>query len=289
MKKGLKILLIFVIAGTLAVGGALYSILSGKIKINSQDLISTTFAEEVMMGNDQGYGIKFKLLGPGVIEEVMKRLGLSETELKNAWENGQTLLEFVESKGITKEKLIETFKEVITEKINELLKEGKITETEKENFLNNLDKRIEEFITKTPPFGKGPGKGPGFGKDKKPPYKERLFFDEKGIMEDVLSKLNLSLDEFQEAVRERKSLLEFAESKGITKEKLVTVVKEVFTEKVDQLFNDGKITEEQRDKFLENLDEFVERFINGPGFGRGRGHHGNSLIPEINNKPSSNL
>jgi len=78
--------------------------------------------------------MKLKLLGPGIIEEVIKRLGLDEDELKTAWENGQTLLEFAESKGITKEKLVQTFEDVITEKLDELLSEGKITETEKAKF-----------------------------------------------------------------------------------------------------------------------------------------------------------
>ncbi len=300
MKKGLKILLILVVAGMLVIGGAVFSILSGKINISSQDLLSTAFAEDVMLCNNNVNGIKFKLLGPGIIEEVIKRLGLNEEELKTSWENGQTLLEFAESKGITKEKLVKTFKEVINEKLDELLKEGKITETEKANFLNDLDKRIEDFITKTPPFGKGPvfgrGKGPGLDEQppEKPPFGKGFLFDGKGLMEEVLNKLNLSIDEFQEAMKERKSLLEFAESKGITKENLVAVVKEVVTEKVNQLVNDGKMTEDEKTKFLANLDDFVERFINGPGFGRGkgpkRGPHGNDFWKDTNNtSPSSNL
>jgi polyhydroxyalkanoate synthesis regulator phasin len=296
MKKGLKILMIVLVAGAIVLGGAVYSIISGKINISSSDLLSTAFAENVLMCNDKENGIHFKLIGHGIIEEVLKILGLDETGLKSAWESGKTLLEFAESKGITKEKLVQTFKDVITEKLDELLKDGKITETEKENFLKDIDSRIEDFITNTPPFGKG--KGLGRGKppiDKipgEPPIQKGFFFDGKGIMEDVLTKLNLSLDEFQTAVKEGKSLLEFAESKGITKEKLVTVVKEVVTNKVEQLVKDGKMTEEQKTKFLSNLDDFVERFINGPRRGHhgGRGNHG---IENFNNLeaslPSSNL
>ena len=296
MKKGLKILLIVLVAGALVLGGTLYSILSGKINISSSDLLSTAFAENVLMCNDNENGIHFKLMGPGIIEEVLKRLGLDETELKSAWESGKTLLEFAESKGITKEKLVQTFKDVITEKLDELLKDGKITETEKENLLKDIDSRIEDFITNTPPFGKGNGIGRGKPPIDKipgePPFDKGFFFDGKGIMEDVLTKLNLSLDEFQTAVKEGKSLLEFAESKGITKDNLKAVVKEVVTNKVEQLVKDGKMTEEQKTKFLSNLDDFVERFINGPRKGHhgGRGNHG---IGNSNNSetlpPSSNL
>lgn len=292
MKKGLKILVVLVVAGVLVLGGAVYTILSRKAN-STLSLMKTTFADEVLMCNNYPNGIHFKLLGPGIIEEVLKRLNLSEDELKTYWDEGKTLLDYAQDKGISKEKLIETFKEVINEKLNQLVSEGKITETEKENFLQDIDARIENFITKTPPFknGKGPGRGTPPGE---PPQGKGFLFDGKGLMEEVLTKLNLSLDEFQNAIKEGKSLLEFAESKGITKENLVAVVKEVVTNKVNELVKDGKMTEDQKTKFLENLDDFVERFINGP---RKRGPHGGrrgmggfDYCPNIDNSPpSSNL
>lgn len=299
MKKGLKILMVFMLAGALLVGGAVYTILSKKINLSSLDLISTAFADEVLMCNEIGNGVQFRLLGPGIIEEVLERLGLDETELKNSWDNGQTLLDFALSKDITKEKLIQTFRDVITEKLNELVKEGKISETEKENFLLNLDTRIEDFITKTPPFRKGLGVGRGNppidnrGKppiDKtpgEPPVDKRLISSGLGLMEEVLNRLNLSVDEFRSAVKDGKSLLEFAQSKGITKDELITVVKEVVIQKINQLVSDGKITEEQKAKFLANLDDFVEKFINvpgkrGPNGGR-RGMSGFNKFPNIEN------
>lgn len=269
MKKGLKVLMVFLLAGAIVIGGAVYTILSGKINLSSLDLISTAFAEEVLMCNEVRNGVQFRLLGPGIIEEVLERLGLDEIELKNYWENGQSLLDFALSKGITKEKLIQTFRDVITEKLNELVKKGKISETEKENILLNLDTRIEDFITKTPPFGKGVGFGRGKPPIDKipgePPVDKGFLFDRLGLMEEVLNRLNLSVDDFKSAVQDGKSLLEFAQSKGITKDELVTVVKEVVIQKINQLVTDGKITEEQKAKFLANIDDFVERFINVPG------------------------
>lgn len=291
MKKVLKILMFVLLAGALVIGGAVYTILSGKINLSSLDLISTAFAEEVLMCNEIGNGVQFRLIGPGIIEEVLERLGLDELELKNYWENGETLLDFALSKGITKEKLIQTFRDVITEKLNELVKEGKISETEKENILLNLDTRIEDFITKTPPFGKGVRIGRGNPPIDKtpgePPVDKGFLFNGLGLMEEVLNRLNLSVDEFRSAVKDGKSLLEFAQSKGITKDELVTVVKEVVIQKINQLVTDGKITEEQKTKFLANIDDFVERFINvpgkrGPNGGR-RGMGGFNYCPNMDN------
>ncbi len=306
MKKGLKILMVVVIAGMLVLGGAIYTILRGE-DYSTLSLMKTTFAEEVLQSNNNPKGIHFKVLGPGIIEEVLNRLNLSEDELKTYWDQGKTLLNYTQDKGITKEKLIATFKAVITEKLDQLVSEGKITETEKNNLLVDIETRIEEFITKTPPFKNGKGKQPieppfknGNGRGTtpgEPPFKgtppedmpkgKGFLFDGKGLMEDVLNKLNLSLDEFQNAMKEKKSLLEFAESKDITKENLIKVVKEVVTEKINQLVKDGKMTEDEKTKFLENLDEFVERFINGPGYVRGKGGpHGNGFRGNCDASPS---
>ncbi|MCX8095729.1 MAG: hypothetical protein N3D74_06045 [Caldisericia bacterium] len=295
MKKGIKILMVVLLAGILFLGGTLYTILVGK-NSSTLSIMKTTFAEEVLQCNDHPKGIHFKIMGPGIIEEVLKRLNLTQDELKTYWDQGKTLLDYAQDKGITKEKLIETFKSVITEKLDQLLKDGKITQTEKENFLTNIDKRIEDFITKTPPFKKGKGEPPveppkNGTPPVEPPMGKRFLFDGKGIMEDVLNKLNFSLDEFKTAVKEGKSLLQFAESKGIKKDELVKVVKDVVLEKVNQLVNDGKITEEEKSKFLEKLDDFVEKFINGPGFGKGprRGPHcnGNFFNDNFDTSPSS--
>lgn len=285
MKKGMKFIMVLLISGALVFGGVVYTILSQK-SITTSNYMKTAFAEEVLQCNNHPKGIHFKILGPGIIEEVLKTLNLKEDELKTYWNQGKTLLDYAQDKGISKEKLIETFKKVIVEKLNQLVSDGKITEDEKENFLTNIDSRIEEFITKTPPFKNGKGMPPfeppnfnGKGNNTKPPFKgfpidpnqgKRFLYDGKGLIEEVLKKLNLSLDEFKNAMKDKKSLLEFVESKGITKDELTKVVKEVVLEKLNQLVKDGKMTEDEKTKFIERLDEFVERFINGPGLRRGR-------------------
>lgn len=289
MKKGMKLIMVLLIAGMLVFGGVVYGFLSQKSTIAS-NYMKTAFAEEVLQCNNHPKGVHFKILGGGIIEEVLKALNLSEDELKNYWDQGKTLLDYALDKGISKEKLIETFKIVIVNKLNQLVSEGKITEGEKEIFLTNIESRIEDFITKTPPFKNGkviPPNKPPFNKPPfvneeenfpKPPFKgfigpnqgKGFLYDGKGLIEEVLKRLNLSLDEFQTAMRDKKSLLEFVESKGITKDKLINVVKEVVLEKVNQLVKDGKMTEDEKSKFIERLDEFIERFINGPGLRRGR-------------------
>ncbi|MEM2933291.1 MAG: hypothetical protein QW622_03765, partial [Candidatus Pacearchaeota archaeon] len=124
MKKGIKILMVVLVAGMLVLGGTVYTILRGE-NSSTLSLMKTAFAEEVLQCNNNPNGIHFKILGPGIIEEVLIRLNLSEDELKTYWDQGKTLLDYAQDKGITKEKLIETFKAVIVEKLNQLISEGK--------------------------------------------------------------------------------------------------------------------------------------------------------------------
>jgi len=50
-EKSLKILLVVLVAGMIVLGGAAYSIITGKISLNSSDLLSSAFAEDVLMCN----------------------------------------------------------------------------------------------------------------------------------------------------------------------------------------------------------------------------------------------
>ncbi|MDF2814349.1 MAG: hypothetical protein K0Q81_549, partial [Paenibacillus sp.] len=60
-----------------------------------------------------------------------------------------------------------------------------------------------------------------------------------------------------------KSLLEIAESKGITKEQLIEFQTKQFTANIDQAVKDGKLTEEQAAKMKEEFAGHVEQRLDG--------------------------
>jgi hypothetical protein len=97
-----------------------------------------------------------------------------------------------------------------------------------------------------------------------------------GSMNEVISKeLGLTTEEFQAASLEGKTIAEMAEEKGITVKELVKAVVESRKSELNQLVKDGKLTQEQMDNMLKNMETRMEQSFEqnntGPMNGRGMG------------------
>jgi len=96
-----------------------------------------------------------------------------------------------------------------------------------------------------------------------------------GTMHDTVAEiLGITEDELDSLRASGKSLEEIAEEKGITTEQLVEVLVKARTEQLDQLVEDGKITEEQKTAILENMEENIKNAITNSDFGPGKGFRG---------------
>ncbi|MGJ7919043.1 DUF2680 domain-containing protein [Neobacillus sp. LXY-4] len=110
------------------------------------------------------------------------------------------------------------------------------------------------------PMGKGAGMGHYFA----------------GTMPEVIADvLGMTVDELQTARNEGKSVADLAEEKGINVDDLVAKMVETRKADLEQLVKDGKITQEQMDTMLSNMETkmktAVERDSVGPMHGRGGG------------------
>jgi hypothetical protein len=66
-------------------------------------------------------------------------------------------------------------------------------------------------------------------------------------------------------IKSGKSLLQIAESKGITKEQLIEFETKQFTAKIDQAVKDGNLTEAQAAEMKVEFTADVEQRLNGKG------------------------
>ncbi len=107
-----------------------------------------------------------------------------------------------------------------------------------------------------------------------------------GTMHDMMAiELGMTADELYTARSEGKSIAELAEEKGLDVNALNEKMIDVRKAELEQLVKDGKITEEQKNLMLENMEArmktAIEREITGPmngreggmGMGQGRGYH----------------
>lgn len=104
------------------------------------------------------------------LEHGAEMFGLSAEELKAKLESGMTMKEIGEELGITKEdfqaKMKEQAKARMTERLNQLVTEGEITQEQADKRLEQMQKRMENSGNH---WGKRPGKGlKGFANGEKP-------------------------------------------------------------------------------------------------------------------------
>lgn len=122
------------------------------------------------------------------------------------------------------------------------------------------------------PFGeRGPG-GPGG-----PHGGHRL---EGAALEAVADVLDMSSDDLSAALEGGQTLQDLADEAGVDiqeiKDALSAVHAESMREGIAQAVEDGTMTQEKADWLLEGLDK---GFLDGPGFGFGRGGHPDRLPP----------
>ena len=96
------------------------------------------------------HGKKFHVLG-----EVMESLGLEKTALRDGIKAGQTFGEIAEANGISSETVVQTIVDVLTEKLNEAVSEGKITGDEALEKASQIRERAEEAVNNRIGDGKG--------------------------------------------------------------------------------------------------------------------------------------
>ncbi len=224
-------------------GGAVFgATLGNPLASGAQDNPSTTTTAP--KSTDQGGrpggpgGAGFRMGGGGVdLEVAADTLGLSTDELRTQLQAGKSLADVAEDQGVDKQKLIDALVAAGEKRLDE----AKAA----------LPDRVAEAVdaTHTPGeggFGKGGpgGRGPG------------------GMAFDVIAKaLGISQDDLMSALRDGKTIAEIAKEKGVDEQKVIDALVADAKTRTAAAVEDGRITQEQADKRLENLTERITRFV----------------------------
>ncbi len=89
-------------------------------------------------------------------------LGMSEANLRTALQEGQTLAEVAKAQGKSVDGLIQALTGAATERLEEAVADGRLTEAQKDSILESLDDRITDLVNGDigPRFRGGPGFSP---------------------------------------------------------------------------------------------------------------------------------
>ena len=246
-------------AGLLAGGIALGSMFAPIGLVDAQE--SDTSTADNSADSDRGRR------GPrhheGRSEVVTELLGLTQEELKAGFEEGKTLVEIAAEQGVSEAELVEALVTAATDRINQAVVDGKLTEEEAAEKIAGLEEAVTTRVNAAPGEGHRGGHGrPG-----------RHFRGE------VLEELGLDRDDVRAGLQDGQTLAEIAADAGVSEADLIAALVEAANERIDQALEDGKITAEEAAEKKASVEEKITERVNAePGEGRrgGHGHRGQS-------------
>jgi hypothetical protein len=155
--------------------------------------------------------------------------------------------------GISSQKLEDATKAAAIDQVDAALKEGRITQAE----ADALKQRIESGDY--PPFF-GPFFGPRFGPDFDRPGIPPFFFGER--LSSAAEYLGLTEAELRTKLNEGQTLVQIANAQGKSVAGLKDAMLKATKAKLDQLVEDGKLTQaeadEMYDRFQSQLDDLIQ-------------------------------
>jgi len=184
-------------------------------------------------------------------------LGIDKEALMEGRQAGQTLAETLAANGISADDAKATILAQMESHLAEAVEQGRLTQAEADEKLASAPERIEEMINRTP------------GEHGNSKRKMR------GHKAEVLDELGISSDDVKAGFAEGKTLAEIAEEAGVSEEDLIAKLVAQTMEKVDAAIEAGKLTQDEADDRLAELEDRVtERVNETPGARGDRGGRG---------------
>jgi uncharacterized protein (DUF433 family) len=216
--------------------------------------------------------------GPGGphFEVLAEALGLAVEELQEALSDGQTVAEIAEAQGVDLDDVVDALVAAAREQADERiaqLEESLPEALESGSF--GLGRRM----------GRGGFRGPGGG----------------AHAEVLAETLGLTVEELVEAVSGGQSIAEVAEAQGVDLDTIVDALVAAQSERLQQAVEDGRITQEQADEHIAQMEEHIRQMLESgagmfgnppcrPGGMRGR-FQGGGAMPRFPGRagPSNDL
>lgn len=166
--------------------------------------------------------------------------------------------------GVTVDEYDAAVKEAHEQVLDEAVTEGKLTEEQAE--------RMRERMEQSPgAWGRGKGfkapRGEGF-KAPRGGFGGRMGGAPIGL---VAEKLGMTAEDLMAEIQAGKSIAEVAEEQGVDVQEIVAAYMEPLAERLSQVVENGRITQEQADSMLDKAEERALEMLNNTWEGRGPG------------------
>lgn len=239
------------------------------------------FGPGMKMGDKKGFVGEMKNIGSEI-------LGLNEEEFKAKIDSGMTMQQIIEEAGYTQETFRDAMHERMTEdmraKLEALVEEGKITEEQMAEKLENMESKAEWAQESKEKILSAQAELLDMSVDE---LKSALESGKK--LEELVKQAGFELSEFHEKMAERRKAIEKANLEDLLAEGKIT--QEEYEKKLEfiengkmpgnriegikaplqELVDEGVITSEQLEKILEKLQNAPKPELNGEKMGKFQG------------------
>jgi len=156
-----------------------------------------------------------------IVEESAKILGIDKEAMLKSLKDGKSIVQIAAEKGVSEADLTAKLQQLRTSKIDAAVKDGQLTAEQGDHMKQRLNEHLKFILNEKNLFAKEHGKWHRHGLK---PDKEKL-----------AQTLGMSKDELHAQLKAGKSLAEIAKSKGMSKDKLVTTIKDQLTPSIEQM------------------------------------------------------
>ncbi|SMB99667.1 Protein of unknown function [Thermanaeromonas toyohensis ToBE] len=130
--------------------------------------LTPAFAGDITSATRLGWGLRIGRVQGNLVSTIAGILGLNPTKVLEQRHSGRSLVEIAEAQGVDKEQLVQKILEERKRILDQMVKEGRITQEQADLCLKNMKQRVEYSINRTsvgpPPWaGKGFDNGSGNG------------------------------------------------------------------------------------------------------------------------------
>ena len=198
----------------------------------------------------------------GGLDAAAKYLDLTDAQLRDRLESGKSLAQIAQDQNKSVDGLKTALKDAAKAKLDQAVKDKRLTQAQEDRILADLDSRIDDFVNDTPP---GPPGRPGFF------FHGGPFF---GVFDAAAKYLDLTDAQLRDRLESGKSLAQVAQDQNKSVDGLKTAIKDAAKTRLDEAVKDNRLTQAQEDRILAELDSHLDDIVNntkppGPPVGPG--------------------
>ncbi|NQX61663.1 hypothetical protein [Paenibacillus qinlingensis] len=185
-------------------------------------------------------------------DAILAILNLSESQLREALESGQSLYEIATSQGVITQKLVDLAATALSEQLDRELKDGRISSEQYQSRLQEVNEHAEAILKRTHPKPPVPGADPKLPVGLVPalgPGLDQLNADT------LLSFLGISSDKLSDELRNGQSLAEIAAVQGVDAQKLIDLVAQALTNQLDQELSEKMLWKDEYENRKQDISK----------------------------------